>query len=713
MLSEAWQLTVALDRAGIALPIVHPRVKSPGRTTGDCLRVRLGSEGQVVAVEEVTEDEWGGLWTIMEGNQNSFPVVRVNTPLLPVPRDHKLWSELGFNSNGKRDTMPSDTERLRLLRRALSDFPVELAKSDKLLWLRLRDKKAKELEDCATGVDPNSEALRQLAKRFRQAAQKPEHLLKEFAQQALRRLGDSRLGAWDTVEALLVGKGPRDPSATIQLAFDVEVLSEGTRLYSNRMQDYVKKTLPEGARRKGKGKAVDARPCALSGAAGTLQDEAFPKVRFPVLNKDFALVSMFSEARCNQRYGLADSHVVPVRSDVAIQLKASLEWILDDAREGKTWRGVASGRYEKKKEKKDLLIVYVEGKPDVNANVAAFFGAGKDLEEKQFDVDARAVCDALSGIEKERPGSRLSVFVLRRASEGQAQVVLAETPTVREILDAAARWQRAVRDNLPVITLRLPPKAKGGKAVEGHPRAPYPDEVVQLLARQWVTKGTRSYKVQGVSLGDVLAMMLRRTGKWQTAALHMLDLGMRRFGPLLLGIFGIPDPAKTDYWKPYPSEARTAALQSSSLVGILLDALGRNREDYVMGTAFQIGRLLSMADTLHREYCRHQRHGAIPPQLIGNALMPVAADNPQDAIDRLRERMGIYKAWATQKEGGEFALAKWAVSQMGYACHVLTDTTLPTQTDQTFRAELFLGYMAREPQTKADTRPMKEETNEG
>ena len=56
-------------------------------------------------------------------------------------------------------------------------------------------------------------------------------------------------------------------------------------------------------------------------------------------------------------------------------------------------------------------------------------------------------------------------------------------------------------------------------------------------------------------------------------------------------------------------------------------------------TAFQLGRLLSMADTLHREYCVHVRKGSIPPQLIGNALMPAAADNPEDAIDRLRERM--------------------------------------------------------------------------
>ena len=113
------------------------------------------------------------------------------------------------------------------------------------------------------------------------------------------------------------------------------------------------------------------------------------------------------------------------------------------------------------------------------------------------------------------------------------------------------------------------------------------------------------------------------------------------------------------------------------------------------GAAFLVGRLLSLADTLHREYCQHVRGGDIPPQLIGNALMPVAADNPKDAVDRLRERMMIYKAWADKGKSEEFRLGKWAVGQMGAVSHQLSQISLPTETDQAFRAELFLGYMAR------------------
>ena len=115
----------------------------------------------------------------------------------------------------------------------------------------------------------------------------------------------------------------------------------------------------------------------------------------------------------------------------------------------------------------------------------------------------------------------------------------------------------------------------------------------------------------------------------------------------------------------------------------------------MMGTAFLVGRLLSLADTLHREYCKVVRKGETPPQLIGNSFMPVAADNPQDAVDRLRERMNIYKAWADKDGNSE---AKEAVGLMGDVCRQLAEQSpLPKQTDAAFRAELFLGYMARLP----------------
>jgi len=171
----------------------------------------------------------------------------------------------------------------------------------------------------------------------------------------------------------------------------------------------------------------------------------------------------------------------------------------------------------------------------------------------------------------------------------------------------------------------------------------------------------------------------------------MLDLTMRRLAPLLLGVFGARHRNDLDDWNDRSLET---ALRAMNTLGILLDAIGRRKEAYMSGTAYLVGRLLSLADTLHGEYKR-VRGDKLPPRLIGNDLMSAAADNPTDAVDRLRERMMIYKAWASQGDNKDYRLAKWAVGQMGQVCQQLSELELPSQTDQTFRAELFLGYMAR------------------
>lgn len=99
MLSETWRLWQALERSNLNPPPKHRRVHTPGRTY-PCLRVRLEKGGAVCSVESVGNSDWPA-WTVMEGNQNSFPVVRVSDPLLDLPCDHEIWKKLGFNEKGK------------------------------------------------------------------------------------------------------------------------------------------------------------------------------------------------------------------------------------------------------------------------------------------------------------------------------------------------------------------------------------------------------------------------------------------------------------------------------------------------------------------------------------------------------------------------------------------------------------------------------------
>lgn len=695
MLSETFMLYQALERAGRVSPQQNPRVKPFAPSAGPCLRVRLDSDGHVTTVEAVVEQERLGLWTIMEGNQNSFPVVRIKEPLLEVTRDNTVWNQLGFDRQAKRKKSPDAKLRLSVLAQAVKDADLQYSKKCEAVWKRLQGK-ADELLALPNDA-AEYKALTECARRFRKAANEPKALLKSVAACVLKNAQQARLDALDAVETLLVGKGPPDergelPQMTVQLAFDLD--NEHTfpqRLYSQQMQEQVKRILPAEHDTSGKPKH-SAPACAFTGESQSLQVTPFPKVKLPVLNKEFPLVSMFSEAECNKRYGLTDALIVPVSQTAARRMQDALSDIVEAKRKGKTWRGVANGRFEKKKELFDLLIVYVDGKPNIDAHIADLFGTDVRQQQKQFEVDAQAVCKALDGIEREQPGSKLNLFLLRKASEGQAHVVVAESPSVKEILNAASWWQQAAA-NVPEITLPLPGE-KGEKATQGKPNTPYPDQVVRLLAKEWVANGRRSIKVRGIGLGEVLDIMLRKPG-WEMASQRMLALTVQRIAPLFLGISGTNHVGDAKRWKDYPLPSRQIALQAMSVLGLLLAALERWKEEYMSGTAFLVGRLLSLADTLHREYCTHVRDGNIPPQLIGNALMPAAAERPQDALDRLRERMMIYKAWADKGTGDKYRLAKWAVSQMGQVCSQLAELALPTEAGQAFRAELFLGYMAR------------------
>jgi hypothetical protein len=445
--------------------------------------------------------------------------------------------------------------------------------------------------------------------------------------------------------------------------------------------------------------------CALEGVLRPLLKRRFPEPNLGALGET-KLFSKYAATPCEFRYlkKRSDwedaSKSFPVGKWIAADIADGLSGLTMPTLRGKTWRMVANGKWEgsgrNKREKKDLLLVYCEGQPIISDEAADTFGSGEREKRDQFENDAKALCRALDGIIRYRPQSRLHLLLIGKADKEKKQILLHMTIAPQKMLDAAERWQQGVRNNLPTVTLLFPPKKKGQKAVEGHPLPPYPDRVVRLLSSKWVRGGTDELKLDGPALRQVLDMMLRSPGKCEEAAKNLLRLTIQRIGPLLVGVAAAFHSGEKERIEKFKPPAREAALRAVALLGILLDALGREKGVYMDDTAFQLGRLLSMADTLHREYCVHVRKGSIPPQLIGNALMPAAADNPEDAIDRLRERMNIYQAWATKVSDEEYPSAKGAVEQMGEICNAIK-RPLPKRTDQTFRAELFLGYMARSP----------------
>jgi len=687
----------------------------------------------------------------MEGNMASFPVVRVSEPLVKLPHGHKLWQDLGFNEKGKRRRPPPDAQRIKSMEEALGVFGFgPLSKKTNDLWARLRDFKAQELLSTAKRGGTLLEVVEAVAESFRARAKSPVDHLKAIAVNAVDGLSREHLTAVDAVEQFLLGKGPpkengKSPDSTIQLAFDVENVDEfHAHLYSEKVKKKLIAHLPQdpcaGERRSKRKKPGLSGLDAFTGESGELEEKTFPKVELPVPSsrsskqgggkRNFPLSSMFSAAKCNKRYGMTDARVFPLARTRATTLKEALEYITADDREGRTWQHVASGRFEtrqgRKVPKTDLLIVYVEERPALDAKTAGYFGQGLAVTEAKFEVDATAVCQALRGVEREHPQSRLSLTLIRAASKGQAQVVLYTTPSVKEMLSAAERWQSAVKENLPRVTLRLPPPEKGSRTIEGRPLAPYPDQVVRLLSYQWVRDGSSAKSpggkrqearqaLVGPSLGDVLTLMLRNEGKWEQTASQMLALLLQRVTPLLVGVFGAAHafgPRQGDQrHEPlfdYPGESRRTALRAVSVLGILLDALACRKEVYMESAPYQVGQVLALADTLHKDYCIVVRKGSLPNSLIGTALMRRALDSPAGALADLAERMIEYVRWAKTaeisskwEENDRKKIAVWEARKKLRQYQVLAarlgTAELPTDCSDVMKAQLLLGFLASPP----------------
>ena len=119
---------------------------------------------------------------------------------------------------------------------------------------------------------------------------------------------------------------------------------------------------------------------------------------------------------------------------------------------------------------------------------------------------------------------------------------------------------------------------------------------------------------------------------------------------------------------------------------------------------FLVGRTLALADTLHKEYCRHVRNNQIPPQLLGNAIMQVALDNPVSGLARLSARIGPYQAWANTADGEGVGLAKWALAQLGRVTKELGSIPLAAESDNAARAQMLLGYLARATEDSGEPR---------
>jgi hypothetical protein len=417
-------------------------------------------------------------------------------------------------------------------------------------------------------------------------------------------------------------------------------------------------------------------------------DDAFPAVRLPVLG-NVILRSMSSESPCQRRYGLADSDSCRVGQVSRQKMKNALEWIGSPDRRDRTWCDVSALAGVR-----TVLFAYPSKEPEIAPELAGMIGGGDDQDDPsaQFEACALRVTASLTALAHEAPTTEVRVFVLAKPDGFRTKVLHSRRYAVGRLLESAEQWKIGC-SNLPALKIRRFGEHGGDKPFWADPLVPFPGEVIWCLGTAWERSGTHAEAVPGFGIGDGLTLLLERGVALRVTVVRAVRALLSNSASLLLALGQAHHQGLAHSIR--KSNAKQALLLPS-VIGLLLWKLGREKGDYMKSPAFLVGRLLSLADQLHAQYCHSMRNNQVPPQLVGNALMASALERPTKAVSILAQRILPYQAWARTVQGGdEVRLPKFLLGEIGRLSADLDEAGLPATCGDIERAEMLLGYLAR------------------
>ncbi|MCL5744231.1 MAG: hypothetical protein M1541_09955 [Acidobacteria bacterium] len=348
-------------------------------------------------------------------------------------------------------------------------------------------------------------------------------------------------------------------------------------------------------------------------------------------------------------------------------------------REGKNWKRIPGTT----RKKFNLLLVYLEPSPLLDAEIAEMF-SGPDESDRLYTTLCTEVCEALRG-RTGKDSDLLHLFVLNKIDPGRVQVDLNDTFTAEQVIRGGWEWQQGAR-NRPALPLK------------GDDYVPAPAEVMRCLQMMWERGGASYSEAPGCHLTDVYNVLIAGRQGAKDSAKALLKITLQRTVDLLIAIGHAGHRGGKDAWKSISREAGRNPVIAASLLGITLSKLNETKENYMQEPAYLIGRFLSLADTLHAEYSKGVRKGDMPPQLLGNALIPTAISDPNKGLARMLQRIRVYQAWARGKKGT--GLARWSCSEMGKIANEVAAKLPGHRFNEAEQAQLLLGYLARAESTQ-------------
>lgn len=697
MLNELHDLAASLKASGVTMDSRHRYFKDCGK--GTAYFALIDDEGNLVRLDRIKDKARQRelrKWMVSEGD--SFPAFNV-VPLLKGRSNHARKMMAAFKSKLASKRIP-DKEWIegRLRRLLLLGLNGWINPKKSVKGRDERDKVGK----CLTviprkfgeilGVPPHElRAISEVVIRAQKTT--AEKLHDQLKQWIIRQVLESPAASFELVDLLFFHSGKKPKSVTLILELADQSKFEFPANHKA-VQAWIISRLSandsvDSSRSRGHGSTplVDA----YANPAERLSDK-FPEGKLDILGK-VKLRAMNKESPCQLRYGVAGSESYPVGKATRDAMFKALGWIGDPDRRGKTWCDVSSLTG-----KSGVLFAYPSEKlqmaPDL-AGLIVGFQDDADPDGARFEACASRVTTSLTELAHDAPATEVRVFVLTKPDGRRTKVLLSSRYSVERLLASAEQWEVECR-NRPLLKVRQF-RATKGDAFWADPFSPYPAELVSCLNTAWEQAGTHPVQVPGFGIGDGLGLLLERgpvlyaiaTRAIRTLVVNSLSL------VLALGVVRHQDEKTLMKKRPLVMTHKHSRL-IPSVFGLLLAKLGRLKGEFMKGPPFLVGRLLSLADQLHVQYCHGVRKGQVPPQLVGNALVTTAMDSPVRAVALIWQRIKPYHAWAQTVQGGdEVRLAKWLLGELGRVSNAMQDLVLPTQCSDADKAEMLLGYLAR------------------
>lgn len=706
MLNELYDAALSLADSGISPKNHHPEYR-PLRDPKLAFFVYLGPEGEITDMKRVkSAAEIAELmtWELKGGLKPSFPYF--NVPPL-------YWIHFDPRADENDKTFERARKANKLTTQQIKEFldKIENAEStkrwDKKAYAKLQAclEKGKALKSILGQTPDECQSITALIDRLDHIT--AQDFYNQLCTFIIGRMLDHSESATDYFDAMF---HPGDLSnqttrnkLTLVLELEDGVSRFGFPVLHTKVRDWINTRLLFSSRTAQKTLSSIFDP-DIFGNEDTGWEQKFDEVQMKNALGNVKLRSMTSAAKCQFRYGKVESDSCRVGSQSRKIMRGALAWLTALEREGKTWTTVSRAA-----DNKEILLAYPSELPPEPPDTAMFFGGSAELDTddtSRFENCARNVTGTLRGLVAKNPNLDIQVFLLRKMDTARTRVSSDRRCSAQHFILAAEQWQVGSR-NLPSLLIKQFSRDQNKKTVWLEPETPFPMETVWALNTLWSRDGSSVSRVKGITADDGIALLVEDSSFLQPVLDRMLYAATRNLMGLALALGQAH--AQGQVFATQKSYARQALIMPS-VFGLLLYKLNLTKEHYMKSPPYLVGRLLSLADQLHYHYCKHVRDGSVPPQLMGNALMATALEEPVKALALYCNRILPYQAWAKTVSGDAAGLARYFLSELGKVSSELGDVcseepskSIPERCTDGDKAQMLIGYLARQEKSDSET----------